>query len=246
MGIFNFKKKTPDASAERPLEPDQKLAFEYMSVRELKDAPRRLELMLKYAERGVPLALYETGEAYLFGKGVPRDEEKGEQYLVRAGKRGASGAITTLAQYHIGLAFEELSEQRVAARGKQACMEEFYKKYGRGADELAWALSLGSNSAMDTYTGAVRLGWNEGSLAQTLHSATDAAFKMYEQELICRGTPEDGYVLGMLALRGIAVPQDIAAAKEYFEKSAAMGNDKAKKELENPLLTLAGMEDDEY
>lgn len=251
MGLFNKKRKntsdiTNNAECKDTTEvsSEQKKAFAYMDVRKIEDASKRVPLMLEYAEDGVPLALYEVGEMYLLGKEIERNVEKGKEFLFRAGKKGASNAITTLAHFCIYGAFEEVSEDKVEKFGQDVCMKNFSVKYDEGVTYLAWALSKGNVSAIDTYTGDLSLGWNEGSFGETLRRATKTAFEPYKEGLLEESTDTAFYILGILSLRGVAVSQDITAAKFYLEKSAALGNEKAQKELESPLFSFTDDEDD--
>ena len=254
MGIFNKKKAKSSTSGDNiehkngnevENKTEQEKAFAYMDVRKIEDPSKRIPLMIKYAEAGVPLALYEIGEMYLLGKDIECNIEKGKEFLYKAGKQGASGAITTLAHFHICEAFYEVSKEKVEQYGQEACMERFSEKYDTGVTFLAWALSKGNISAIDTYTGAVSLGWNEGSFGETLKRATKVAFEPYRDSLLEEATDTAFYILGILSLRGIAMPQDVVLAREFLEKSALLGNEQAKTELNNPLLSLMEDEDDE-
>lgn len=254
MGTFNKKRAKPSTGGndiehkngnEVEIKTEQKKSFAYMDVRKIEDPSKRIPLMIEYAEEGVPLALYEVGEMYLLGKEVERNIEKGKELLYKAGKKGASNAITTLAHFYIYEAFQEVRKEKVEQFGQDACMERFSEKYDTGVSFLAWALSKGNISAIDTYTGAVSLGWNEGSFGETLKRATKVAFEPYRESLLEEATDTAFYILGILSLRGIAVPQDVAVAKEFLEKSALFGNEQAKTELNNPLLSLMEDEDNE-
>lgn len=255
MGLFNKKRKNVTATAtatniehkdEDKIEvtSEQKKALDYMDVRKIENASKRIPLMLEYAEAGVPLALYEAGEMYLSGKGIERNIDKGKEYLLKAGQKGASNPITVLARFCICEAFEEIKAEKVEQFGQDACMERFSEKYDTGVTYLAWALSKGNISAIETYTGSLSLGWNEGSFGETLKRATTAAFEPYREQLVEEGTDTGLYVLGILSIRGVAMPQDLVAARAFLEKSAMLGNKEAKNELENPLFALLGEEDE--
>lgn len=252
MGLFNSlfgkKKQAPSAAPQPEFQPtpEQQKQLDYMDVRRIEDPAKRVPLMMKFAEEGDELALYEMGELYLFGRdGVEQNIEKGKQYLYEGGQKGATNATAMLAMFCIKQAFAEVSKDKLSADSQEECIKRFWDHYNEGVGHLAWAISKGNATAMDILTGNMSLGWNEGDWASTLVRETSIALEPYLAELKAEDTAESNYVLGILSMRSIALPQDFAAARTYLERSAAQGHQNAKKELENPLLAADDDEDDE-
>ncbi len=252
MGLFTRKKKISSAvsselkeTEENKVNPQLKNALDYIDVRFMEDDSKRIPLMFEYAEAGVPQALYDLGKMYLTGNGIEHNPEKAKEFLLKAGKSGAGDALALLAQICISEAFEEVIPEKVERFGQEECQKRFNKKYDTGVSYLAWALAKGNESAIDIYTGSFPLGWNEGDFGEVLKEATNTAFASYKEKLFEEASGRAFYVLGILSLRGVALPQNIDMAKEFFGKSAALGNTQAKDELKNPLLALPGDEEDE-
>lgn len=263
MGLFGAlfgKKNQPQAKpapqrSDGPAELDEELAkliaehkdeLEYMEVRKIEDPAKRVPLMMQYAEKGDELAMYEVGQLYVFGRdGVKQDVEKGKKYLYEAGQKGAFNATALLAQVCFKYAFEEITKDNIQKFGEDACFEQFWLRYDEGVGHLAWAVAKGNMLAMDTLTGTLSLGWNEDELGTTLVRETAKALEPHLAELKNADTAESNYTLGVLSIRGIAMPQDFTAARAYLERAAQKGHYGAKKELENPLLVMDDDEDEE-
>lgn len=240
MGLFDsiFGKKKAVASA--PVCSPAKEASKplcYEDVHKIQSAEERVPLMMKFAEEGEPQALYEMGELYLFGKdGVELNIPKGKQYLYDAIKKGTYNAAILLAMFCIKQAFQEIKPDKMTPDNQQECLGRFWEHYSEGVEQLAFSISKGNATAIAIITGAMPLEWNEGDWSDTLIRETAQALEAYLPELQAADTGNSNYTLGILSVRGIAMPQDFAAARSYLARSAALGNEAAKKELENPLL----------
>lgn len=225
---------------------EQKEGLDYMEVRKIEDPAKRVPLMMQYAEKGDELAMYEVGELYVFGRdGVKQDVEKGKKYLYEAGQKGAFNATARLAQVCFKYAFEEITKDNIQKFGEDACFERFWPRYDEGVGHLAWAVAKGNVLAMDTLTGTLSLGWNQGELGEKLVKETAKALEPHLAELKNADTAESSYTLGVLSMRGIAMPQDFAAARAYLERAARKGHYEAARELKNPLLAMDDDEDEE-
>lgn len=220
--------------------------LDYMSVRQYTDDAKRVPLMMAFAEAGDELAQYEVGQMYVMGLcGVEKDIEKGKELLYKAGHGGATNAIAVLGVTCIKQAMNSVTNGETQGRSREEYMADFTAYYDEGADALAWGISTGNEMAMDTLTGKLELGWNQGELAETLVFATNRALAPRLEELKAKDDGWSNYVLGMIALRGVCVPQDLALAKSYFQRGAELGEYNAREALKNPLFLLDDEDDDE-
>lgn len=219
--------------------------LDYMDVRKYTDDAKRVPLMMAFAEAGDELAQYEVGQMYVMGLcGVEKDFVKGKELLYKAGYGGATNAIALLGQVCIKQALDSIAEGERQGLPKEEIGARFNAYYDEGADALAWGISTGNELAMDTLTGRLEMGWNQGQLAGTLVNATTQALAPRLEELKAKDDGRSNYVLGMIALRGVCMPQDVALAKSYFQRGAELGDYNAKEELKNPLFVLEDDEDD--
>lgn len=220
--------------------------LDYMDVRKYTDDAKRVPLMMAFAEAGDELAQYEVGQMYVMGLcGVEKDFVKGKELLYKAGYGGATNAIALLGQVCIKQALDSIAEGERQGLPKEEIGARFNAYYDEGADALAWGISTGNELAMDTLTGRLEMGWNQGQLAGTLVNATTQALAPRLEELKAKDDGRSNYVLGMIALRGVCMPQDVALAKSYFQRGAELGDYNAKEELKNPLFVLEDDEDDD-
>ncbi len=220
--------------------------LDYMNVRQYTDDSKRIPLMMAFAEAGDELAQYEVGQMYVMGLfGMERNYEKGKALLYKAGHGGATNAIALLAQVSIKQAMNSVTESETLGLTKEEAGARFNAYYDEGAEALAWGISTGNEMAMDTLTGKLALGWNQGQLAETLVMATTQALAPRLEELKAKDDGRSNYVLGMIALRGVCMPQDLALAKSYFQRGAELGDFNAREELKNPLFLLDDEDDDE-
>ena len=218
----------------------------YMDVRKYTDDTKRVPLMMAFAEAGDELAQYELGQLYVTGQcGVAKDLTKGKELLRQAGHGGATNAITMLASTCFKQAMDFIMNGEGQGLTKEESGARFNAYYDEGADALAWGISTGNEMAMDILSGKLELGWNQNQLAETLVFATTRFLTPRLEELKTKDDGRSNYVLGMIALRGICMPQDIALAKSYFQRGAELGDYNAKEELKNPLFVLEDDEDDE-
>lgn len=238
----------PQPAPQGPYTPAPASAIEgldYMKVREYTDDAKRVPLMMAFAEAGDELAQYEVGQMYVMGLcGVEKDYEKGKELLYKAGHGGATNAIALLGVTCIKQATNTVYEAETLGLTKEEAGARFNAFYDEGADALAWGISTGNEMAMDVLTGKLELGWNQGQLAETLVFATTRALAPRLEELKAKDDGHSNYVLGMIALRGVCMPQDLALAKSYFQRGAELGDYNAREELKNPLFLLDD-EDDE-
>lgn len=220
--------------------------LDYMDVRKYTDDAKRVPLMMAFAEAGDELAQYEVGQMYVMGLcGVEKDFVKGKELLYKAGYGGATNAIALLGQVCIKQALDSIAEGERQGLPKEEIGARFNAYYDEGADALAWGISTGNELAMDTLTGRLEMGWNQGQLAGTLVNATTQALAPRLEELKAKDDGRSNYVLGMIALRGVCMPQDVALAKSYFQRGAELGDYNAREELKNPLFVLEDDEDDD-
>lgn len=220
--------------------------LDYMKVRQYTDDAKRIPLMMAFAEAGDELAQYEVGQMYVMGLcGVEKDLEKGKELLYKAGHGGATNAIALLGVTCIKQATNTVYEAETLGLTKEETGARFNAFYDEGADALAWGISTGNEMAMDVLTGKLELGWNQGELAETLVFATTRALAPRLEELKAKDDGRSNYVLGMIALRGVCMSQDVALAKSYFQRGAELGDYNAKEELKNPLFLLDDEDDEE-
>ena len=232
---------TPSPAAASAIE-----GLDYMDVRKYTDDAKRVPLMMAFAEAGDELAQYEVGQMYVMGLcGVEKDFAKGKELLYKAGHGGATNAIALLGQVCIRQALDSIVEGEQQGLPREEIGARFNAFYDEGADALAWGISTGNELAMDTLTGKLEMGWNQGEMAGTLVKATTQALAPRLEELKARDDGRSNYVLGMIALRGVCMPQDVALAKSYFQRGAELGDYNAKEELKNPLFVLEDDEDDD-
>lgn len=219
--------------------------LDYMNVRQYTDDSKRIPLMMAFAEAGDELAQYEVGQLYVTGQcGMEKDLVKGKELLRQAGHGGATNAITMLASTCFRQAMDFIMNNEGQGLTKEEAGARFNAYYDEGADALAWGISTGNEMAMDILSGKLELGWNQNQLAETLVMATTQALAPRLEQLKTTDDGHSNYVLGMIALRGICMPQDLTLAKSYFQRGAELGDYNAKEELKNPLFLLDD-EDDE-
>ena len=147
-----------------------------------------------------------------------------------AGQKGSYEAFALLGHFHVNLAYG-------FAKQKNPDMVAFRTSFLEGVGNLAYAASRGNMLAIDTITGTLRMGWNQGDLGDMLREKVYAVLTNHLQEIKTENSAESNYTLGIFAMRGICMHQDFALARNYLSRSAEMGNEKAKQELNNPLLS---------
>lgn len=234
-------KSAPQSVPQAPADPIAGLT--YMDVRNIQDPAKRVRLMMTFAEKGDGQALYEVGQLYAFGQsGVKKDVEKAKEYFFEAGKRGVVDAIAVMGQVCIKQAFNKMKAENSSSNTEDR-MKRFWNGYDEGVGHLAYAITCGNVLAMDTVAGTIPLGWNQGEPGEMLMSSVSRVVTRHLPELKETDAPYDNYTLGLLSMRGICMPQDLDAAKAYFQRSAVQGHAKAKQELKNPLF--ADDEEDE-
>lgn len=220
-------------------------SVDYMDIRNIEDPDTRIPLTLIHAEKGDEIALYDAGELYAYGcDGIKPNFEKSSKYLAASAQKGCVNAYAVLAQVTMRDAYEEITKENIEKYGEDNCYQKFFPKFDKVIEYLAKSIYLGSRIGMDTLTGAIPLGWNQNDLGKALVEETTKVLLPLVEELKADDNGQSNYILGMLAMRGIAMPQDLSIAKAYFETSAAKGNFAAKKELNNPLFNFDD-EDDE-
>ena len=171
----------------------------------------------KAADQNYIPAQNSIGECYYYGNGVAQDYIKAVEWFQKAAEQGYAEA-----QYNLGYCYRKrqgVPESRRFLRGGLEYDKKAVEWYQKAADQNyvpAYA-ALG-----DCYYGdGTEFG---GELRE--------AAKWYRKgaEL---GNAYAQYSLGYCYLHGKGVDEDYDAAKEWFQKAAAQGNESAKEALEN-------------
>ena len=243
-------KPTPKPAAE---EYDFNDGLQYMSVREKEDSPEKWRLMLKFAEHGDEIALYEVGEAYMLdGPMVKRDDKMAEKYLLASVEKGmvAQGNIR-LGQLYLRNSVDVYPKDNapMSEEEEKAANKEFVRRYKVGAAYMVEALQ-GRNlmyveQAIEMIAGTIHLGYNVGDIRdffmKFINLTLPGAVKKIEEQAASEDSHEASaawYKLGCLYLYGVHYEDDLDEAKACFEKSLALNqwNTDAKMALQNPLF----------
>lgn len=264
MGIFKalFGKSEPPKKQEvksapkpapKPVEEyDFNDGLQYMRVREKEDSPEKWRLMLKFAEHGDEIALFEVGEAYMLGKMVKRDDKAAEKYLLAAIEKGmvAQGNIR-LGQLYLRSSVDVYPKDNapMTEEEQEAADKEFDRRFVVGASYLVKALDGGNlmyvEQAIEIIAGTLRLGYNVGDIRDFFMECVDltlpAAVQRIEEQLSLEDKEEASkawYKKGCLYLYGVHYEDDLDEAKTCFEKSLELNqwNASAKMALKNPLF----------
>ena len=227
--------------------------LQYMRVREKEDSPEKWRLMLKFAEHGDEIALFEVGEAYMLnGSMVKRDGKMAEKYLLKSIEKGmvAQGNIR-LGQLYLRSSVDVYPKDDTPLTEEQqiAADKEFDRRFEVGTAYLVEALH-GRNlmyveQAVEIIAGTIRLGYNVGDIREFfmefINLKLPAAVKKIEEQSLSENADEASdawYKLGCLYLYGVHYEDDLDEAKSCFEKSLELNewNADARIALNNPLF----------
>jgi len=171
---------------------------------DVKDYVKSLPLLNKAAEAGNAAAMYDLGELYYYGQGVPQDYARARAWYQKAAVAGSALAMADLGYlYEHGFG--------VAQDYAQACT--WYQK----------AAVAGNTDAM----------YNLGVLyAEGLGVAQDYVWAHdWYQKAADAGNGDAMNNLGMLYANGWGVARDDAQAREWLQKAAGIGNASARDNL---------------
>lgn len=230
---------------------EYKLARDYLFGTEeiQQDFGEALSLLLEESQKGNVLAVYDIGRIYSDGLGVEKNHEVAHEYYVKA----LSGFQEVEAQkpwkyteYHIGkmIAVGLGTEQdyQTAAEWFQLSAEKKYKyaQYSLGAlyhrgqgveENLVRAFELYLKSANQNFPYADfevakmyrdGVGTDQNGIKSGHHF--QKAFSGFEVLENTRHDDKIQYRLGWMLQNGIGTVPDLLRAKDYYEKSAKLGN----------------------
>ncbi len=175
----------------------------------------------KGAELNHPIALFNLGEMYYYGKGVKKDFKKAVSYFERAANMNH-----LLAPYNVGAMYDN-------GEGVERDREKAISYYERAA-------SMGYQKAIDELESTlVKLGemyyYGEG-----VERDREKAISYYERAANMNH-PLALYNVGIMYDKGEGVERDREKAFSYYERVANMGYPKAIDELESTLVKLGEM-----
>ena len=254
QGIKSTPKPVPKPAPKPAAEEyDFNDGLQYMRVREKEDSPEKWRLMLKFAEHGDEIALYEVGEAYMLdGPMVKRDDKMAEKYLLAAVEKGmvAQGNIR-LGQLYLRSSVDVYPKDDAPMTEEEqiAADKEFDRRFEVGTAYLVEALH-GQNlmyveQDIEIIAGTIRLGYNVGNIREffmeCINLKLPEAVKKIEEQSASEDNHEASdawYKLGCLYLYGVHYEDDLDEAKTCFEKSLALNqwNMDAKMALKNHLF----------
>jgi len=165
--------------------------------------PEAMSAWRKAADKGSTTAMVELGVLYGTGNGVARDEGQARKLLERAAEAGNPRGISNLAALGGGGATADPARSRELLR--RAAETNAEAQY-----QLGMMLAEGSGGQKDDV----------------------AARAMFEKAAVQNhaGALER---MGAFASEGRGGPKDSAGAKAYYERAAALGDEDARKALEN-------------
>lgn len=154
--------------------------------------------LIKQAKSGDAQAEYDLGEAYLDGRGVPKDEAEAVRWFRKAAEQGNAAAQT-----YVAVGYVETKNYVEAVR--------WYRKAAEQGDLVAG----GQLCAFEYESGA-------GLISRTNYDPEP------EDARLCRKVAEQGYAdaqlnLGQLYANGFGVPKDEAEAVRWYLKAAEHG-----------------------
>jgi TPR repeat protein len=166
--------------------------------------------LVAVAEAGIPVSTYPVGRAYLLGKGVPVDLEKGRMWLDRAAQNGSLDAQMLLgAAYLSGTKLPK--DQRLASK---YLLQVAQQQHADGRLRTSQALAQYWIASM----------YEQGSGLEKSH---DKAIQ-FLQMAANNGNPSAQFDLAALYNDGTGgMTKDVPHACELFEKAADQGNVKA-------------------
>lgn len=208
-------------------------------------------LTLAKAESGEADAQNEAGLMYLYGEGLPQDEEKALYWFHRAAAQGHADAQFNLGEYHFvwELDYKEaVAWYRKAAEqghpGAQCALAFAYLDGGGGlpADRVQ-AMALMLRSAEQGYIQAMlEMGRRhyEGDGVPRDHVRSAYWYRRAADQ----DDPDGQYQLGNACYRGEGVEMDKGLAAEWYRKAADQGNPLAMFNLGAMAKTGVGLQKD--
>ncbi|MEA2736963.1 MAG: uncharacterized protein QOH05_270, partial [Acetobacteraceae bacterium] len=210
-------------------------------------------LLSRAARSGIPEAEFRVGRCYLEGTGVPPSRADGVRWVERAATKGyveAQALLATLCLHGMGPGFADAGPESGAGLfGGQIAAEPDYPnaaKWARRAAEagssdgqavLGFILTSGPENLRNVdegdawYQKSAAGGCPQGQLGYALVLARDTANPDTQQELLKhlgqaadKGLATALYLYGMVQERGLAVPQDRAAAAACYTQAAEKGH----------------------
>ena len=229
------------------------LYAEGMGVKQ--DLAKAIELYRKAAEQGHTVAQNIMGEAYLNGEGVPQDYAKAKEWFEKAAAQDSKFSKVSLC--NLGLLYRDgLGVKQDFAKAEELFKKAIAKGYDYAQEELDTLNEMrgeesGSSSSSNTpYTPEAQKildDINAGRPADLDHlcnCATSYWFGSGGNHPIDKAksielytiAANKGHTFAMTELGeryrdGLGVKKDLAKAKEWYGKAAALGDEDAKEEL---------------
>jgi len=176
----------------------------------------------KAAEQGYIEAQYNLGLMYDEGLGVPKDSEKAIKWYRKAAEQGYEGA-------QVNLSFVYLQ-----GRGVEQNLEEGYFWLGiRNDPRLAELRQALSQELTPQQRERVEARLRD---ARQQQEKVEMQFRESWHKAITGKDAEEQYGLGLLYLRGVEIPADFSAARQWIQAAASQGHEKAQELLRDGLL----------
>lgn len=166
--------------------------------------------LLRACEADVPTPrnMFLIGLCHLYGKGVPKDEPRGVEWLKKSAEMGNVDAMTHLGDHYHNLHDSGLEDADTASTSVRESIEWYLK-----------ATSLGDSYAM----------WSLGDIHHDDEEYTQAFQWFYRSADL--GNPDALCALGECYENGEGVEPDPGKAVELYKRSAGMGSREAMKHL---------------
>lgn len=215
------------------------LGFLYETVQDNYAAAR--EAYEKAAAMGDPLAKYNLGLMYEYGKGVPVDFAKAKEFYVQASDKNQPAAMSQLAGlYFYGLGMPRDDQQALHWYKKAADLGNPNALYQLGLlAETGVAMKLDYPQSLKYYQQAADQGNEKAMLALArmyfygigVEKDQQAAFKLYEQ-LAARNNAYAQYKMATYYLEGLTGERQPDKGRRYLEQASENGSEQARKALQ--------------
>jgi TPR repeat protein len=202
------------------------------------------------AEAGMPVSTYEIGRAYLLGRGVPVDLEKGRMWLDRAAQNGSLDAQMLLgADYLSGTtlpkdpqlaskyllqaarqqhAVGRLQSSQALAQYWIASMYEQGRGLEKSHDKAIQFLQMAANNGSSPAQFALASLYNDGTGGVTMDKAH--ACQLFEKAAD-QGNVKAMHNVGYCYQSGIGGKKDENRAIDYYTKAAEAGSTRSQRNL---------------
>lgn len=187
------------------------------------------------AELGDPEAQLLLGEAYLAGRGVPRDPAEGARWLGKAADRGVTRAserlTSALADSELAGELRDVTDHllRASSEGDASALYQLGKLHLEGAgmrrDPAAAIEHFRKAAEQGQPAAALQLGIQYARGEGVEQNYVEAA--QWYRRAAELGLPEGQYNLAFLYLRGLGVLKDPARGRELLEQAAGAGSQAA-------------------